>query len=181
MPEWIFSSRRWENGSLNQERVSIDKRTESWLNSINVSDDAIFRNVQFRLTYQGGVPIGASFNLIYNAHARKYQGEFVLDDGWNVGLAIESNNNVRIKAGLMPHYAWRAIQTACGRVWGEFLDWHYIQQLIWLLDPTHCHKKGEPIIAWQDSNKELTDWSAEADLGGGPAHLGGLGRVLCCP
>jgi hypothetical protein len=50
MPEWIFSSRTRENSSLYEERVSIDNPTKNWLNSINVSDDAIFRNVQFRLT-----------------------------------------------------------------------------------------------------------------------------------
>ena len=116
--------------------------------------------------------------MIYDAQARKYQCEFVLDDGWNVDLQVESNNNVRRKAVLMPKYAWRTIRNACERAKDEFLDWDFLQHLIWLLDPTHWHEKVQPFVIWNDRDKELRNWNAEADLGGGAACLGGLRRVI---
>ena len=155
----------WDYIAWRLERVSIDKAMDNWLNSLSPLEHAIFRNVQFRLSFNGA-PLGASFNLVYNAQAEKYRCEFVMDDGWDGVYEIQRNRRIRGELCKRPEHAWRAFRKTCETRKEEFLDWEFILHLIWRLGSTLSSCKVDSIDEDVLNRVVLRNWSAGAGLDG---------------
>jgi hypothetical protein len=121
---------------LDTDRITVDPKTRGWLRSINqIQHNAFFRNLQFRLTHDGGVAVGVNFNLTYNAQKMRYQGEFVLDDGWppvrEVDLSFAAYDRVKI----VPNHAWRYVKGSSEQYTQEWIDWSEVDIL---RNKLHC-------------------------------------------
>lgn len=149
-----------DRGPLETDRITIDSATESWLRSIVREDKNLyFRHLQFRLTHNGGVPVGASFNLTFNAQRKKYRVDFIMDAGWMPLQYSSLGGYTQLYVKEMPHRAWEHVQAISEKAGAEWMNWGQVQML--------QHKLTARSIVdfnWRVSlhaYPELKDWSDE--------------------
>ena len=146
---------------LGTDLVTIDPDARSWLNSINQTQtDACFRNLQFRPVHCGGVPIGANFNITYNARKMRYQAQFVLDDSWRLTPGLYPNHTSYDRINIMPRHAWAYVKRLSEEYTQEWIDWSEVGVLTQKL---HCLSGADmhDVLSRGLHRRDLEDWSDE--------------------
>ena len=157
-----------ERPNYQPDLVSLDRPAKAWLDSLQPLHDLRFRNVQFRLVRAGGIPLGASFNIAYNAKARQYECEFVVDQAWPGWGSVfgpgPNEASQRVSARAMPRHVWRILRAASETANDEFLDWEYLADVIEQFDAYDLFARVSEAIINDREDPPLEDWRDEVKL-----------------
>ena len=136
----------------------LETPAKNWLDSLRSRDGVRFRQLQIRFVTREGRPIGASFSITYNSRERKYELDFKLDEGWNMGgriVAMGLHFNVVVGASQV----LQKLQDICGSANDEGLDWKMLEYLIdGFRIQSHVHPRAVQLP------RPVEDWSQDVKL-----------------